>query len=170
MLLESKCLIYDDGLSSHRSISGPLHQMLIEKVLSVGYYPLKLRVIIAGLIQQRGFDRFTCEEVHGLLAEFGNKISEFQQFHLRKTSFQNRFHHKLITIETIIGKLKRESNSVLFTEGIPIISNTLPRPNSNNMKSTPSKKQGSQDPVGHSESINFSLTNAAKTHHQPELS
>lgn len=136
----------------------------------MGYYPLKLRVIIAGLIQPRGLDRFTCEEVHGLLAEFGNKISEFQLFHLRKTSFQNRFHHKLITIETIIGRLKRESKSVLFTEGIPIISSSLPRPNSNNIKYTPSKKQGSQDPVGHSESINFSLTNAAKTHQQPELS
>lgn len=160
-------MIYDDGLSSHRSISGHLHQMLIEKVLSVGYYPLKLRVIIAGLIQSRGFDRFTSEEVHGLLAEFGNKISEFQQFHLRKTSFQNRFHHKLLTIEAIIEKLKRESSSVLFSEGLPLISSSFHRPNSNNIKFTPSKKQGSHDPAGHSDSINFSLTNAAKTHQQP---
>lgn len=69
MLLESCCLIYDDGLSCHKTINPTLHEMLIEKVLKLGYYPLKLRMIVAGLIQLHSRDRFTCEEVFELLKD-----------------------------------------------------------------------------------------------------
>lgn len=43
-------MIYEQGLSHHRHINPILHEMLIEKVLKLTYYPLKLRMVVVGLI------------------------------------------------------------------------------------------------------------------------
>jgi hypothetical protein len=45
-----------------------------------------------------------------LLKESNQKIINFHRFHLRKTSFRNKFKHKISSIKVIIDRIKQESN------------------------------------------------------------
>lgn len=54
-----------------------MHEQLIERILKIGYYPLKLKTIIVGMIQPDSAARFTSEEVYNILKDSKAKIHSF---------------------------------------------------------------------------------------------
>lgn len=46
-----------------------MHQHLIERILKISYYPLKLKMIVVGMIKPESAYRFTSEEVYNLLKD-----------------------------------------------------------------------------------------------------
>jgi hypothetical protein len=54
-----------------------MHQQLIERILKISYYPLKLKTIVVGMIQPESAYRFTSEELYMLLKDHKTKIHLF---------------------------------------------------------------------------------------------
>ena len=54
-----------------------MHQQLIERILKISYYPLKLKTIIVGMIQPESAYRFLSEEIYNLLRDYKTKIYSF---------------------------------------------------------------------------------------------
>jgi hypothetical protein len=145
--------------------------LLLEKVLRIGYYPLKLRMIVAGMIQLRPRDRFTSEEVSSLLREYKEKIRNFQTFHLRKTAFELNFREKLAPIEGILSRLKQEMNADLFSNcPSSFAAQNKSREDFTSLKYTASnRKDGSEVHGNFEQSINFSITHLGKTNRHADM-
>lgn len=77
MLLEGSCLASEDALTHNKAIDPKMHQHLIERILKISYYPLKLKMIVVGMIQPEFAYRFTSEEVYNLLKDYKAKINLF---------------------------------------------------------------------------------------------
>lgn len=142
----------------------------------MAYYPLKLRMVVSGLIQLNPSDRLSSEEVYSLLCEVREKIKSFHTFHLRKTAFQNIFKFKLNALDVSIDRIKQETNAELFKDGLPF---TSASENKSLYKQVPynplinsfHKHIAHNDvPSGHMDhSLNFSITNLGNTHRHGDL-
>jgi hypothetical protein len=85
LLKKSNAYRYDKATNS-KKIDFDAHEKIVEEMLKLSYYPLKLRIIVAGLAQIDAHNhRLSSEELVNLLEPFNVKIINFLSFHLKKS-------------------------------------------------------------------------------------
>ena len=122
MLLQECSSIYQRNESNSKTINQQNHDNFMIKIMVLPYYPIKLKIMIIGLMNLSPKYRFSIQETYDFLKESKEKIKLFRDVHFSRTKMYNIFGKKMQFIDALIEWIKQENKEDIYRQGLPLSS------------------------------------------------